>query len=146
MSVLPSSGFRKMEIPSKVPRTSCLSCQQMTGLPTPPSSLPSSLPDSSSPDGTWCLESLESHKSSFEKQNWLCKVQHQHQRKVEASKDNAMDDIDQDNTNKDRWLQENTYHHADFALDVLRSTVAAKGLTITVIVPAREVASTIGGQ
>ena len=56
-----------------------------------------------------------------------------------------MVDTDKDDTEKSRWLRDSTYHHGDFALSLLSSTVVIKGLKVTVIVPAKEVATTIGG-
>ncbi len=43
------------------------------------------------------------------------------------------------------WLSENTYHHTDFTIAGLASVVKSKQLKVTVIVPAREVADSIGG-
>ena len=144
MSLLQPSDFRKMEIPTKIPTTSCLSYQRATGLLTPPLSLPSSLPDSSPdspPDSFW---NLKTHRSSC-RDNWFCRAHNQHQKHREAAKDTEMDETHEDDTGKSRWLRDNTYHHEDFALSVLRSMVATKGLQVTVIVPAKEVATTIGG-
>jgi len=43
------------------------------------------------------------------------------------------------------WLSENTYHHTDFTIAGLASVVRSKQLKVTVIIPAREVADSIGG-
>ena len=43
------------------------------------------------------------------------------------------------------WVRDNTYNHKSFPPDLLASEIIAKGLSVTVMVPAREVASTIGG-
>ena len=44
-----------------------------------------------------------------------------------------------------QWLATNTYCHKDFPIPELASEVKRKGLIVTVIIPAREVAEYIGG-
>ena len=56
-----------------------------------------------------------------------------------------MIETDEHDTERSRWLRDNTYHQRNFNLSTLGSTVATKGLKVTVIVPAKEVATTIGG-
>ena len=43
------------------------------------------------------------------------------------------------------WLRNNTYHCDDFNIPQLAESIKAKNIKVTVIIPAREVANTIGG-
>lgn len=43
------------------------------------------------------------------------------------------------------WLESRRYHHTDFSVPHLASAVTASKLKIVVVIPAREVANTIGG-
>ena len=43
------------------------------------------------------------------------------------------------------WIRDNTYHFSDFSIPQLAETVNAKHIKVTVVIPARDVASTIGG-
>ena len=45
----------------------------------------------------------------------------------------------------ENWVNSNRYHHTDFSLSHLASTVKANDIKIVVIVPAKEVAATIAG-
>ena len=42
------------------------------------------------------------------------------------------------------WLQSNTYNHSDFTIPQLAEVVRAKDIKVIVLIPARDVASTIG--
>ena len=42
------------------------------------------------------------------------------------------------------WLQSNTYHHGDFTIPQLADIVKSQRIKVTVIIPARNVASTVG--
>lgn len=43
------------------------------------------------------------------------------------------------------WLESRRYHHTDFSVPLLASTVMANNLKVVVVIPAREVANTIAG-
>ena len=140
MSVSPPYEFGKMEIPTRIPTSSCLSCQRAKELLTPPSSLPSSLPGSL-PDATRYFEDPQPSCEG----NGFCAAQIEHEELAKATKGFAMENFRGFDSDESRWLRENTYHYEDFKLRELCLTVAMKGLKVTVIVPAKEVASTIGG-
>ena len=130
-----------MSIPPKVSMSSCLTCQRATGLLTPPSSLPSSSPESL-PEDTTCFDC---HKNSVQTGYNFDTIQSQQEEQSEISKKMAIADSQFMDTDTSEWLRCNTFHHRDFNLETLSSRVAVKNLKVTVIVPAKEVASSIGG-